>query len=433
MPRKSSGETLVWNPVKERRLLEKLDDFYSSNPGRQPAMQIYDLWANEFNTEFGGVPAHSSTLYPKKERMRKIYKGWKVLKVQTGLGYDAESDRVVCSDETWQGFIKYNVFNKTHAAGAYGYGSVTMGDASNPSVDYDFNFANSETHPFLEEDVTPTAGGRQVDTLPGPDAAGPSRRSGSLGKRKQRDATEAMAFEAMEEVQDYFRGISQTGGGYEQSVQNGGIVQCMNIMKGMGYSSHHQMMMNCRPSIVKLGKKNMNDRGSANHREADNHVSENGQRNVPAMAAMSVFAYRTWRRSMRRDPVPMHNSSLTGQMRVHEILNGHPRIIQGATIQQASYLFQHSKETTSRWFYAVLLAICSLKDEFIRTPDYTSVQALIQEHGYKYRPWFDNVDVNADDEVDDVAFGTGPSTGPQHHDTRRDAMNMLRDMMADDI
>ena len=190
---------------------------------------------------------------------------------------------------------------------------------------------------------------------------------------------------------------------------------------------------NCRPSIVHLGKKNMNDRGSAHHREADNHGSENGQRNVPAMAAMSVFAYRTWRRSMRRDPVPMHNSSLTGQMRVHEILNGHPRIIQGlismesgtfraisnhvisrgllsptnnmtvdeqlfiflyicaqgATIQQASYLFQHSKETTSRWFYAVLLAICSLKDEFIRPPDYTSVQPLIQEHGYKYRPWFD--------------------------------------------
>ncbi|GMN64869.1 hypothetical protein TIFTF001_033939 [Ficus carica] len=234
MPRKSSGETFVWNSVKERRLLEKLDDFYSSNPGRQPSMQIYDIWANEFNTEFGGVPALGTTLYQKKERMRKIYKGWKVLKVQTDLGYDPEADRVVCSDEAWQSFIKdhplcrhlryeglrhkelqYNVFDKTHAAGAYGYGS----------------------------DVTPPAGGRQVDTRQGPDAAGPSRRSGSLGKRKQRDATEAMTFEAMEEVRDYFRGISQTGGGSEQSVQNGGLVQCMNIMKGMCYSSHHQMMM----------------------------------------------------------------------------------------------------------------------------------------------------------------------------------------------
>ncbi|GMN32036.1 hypothetical protein TIFTF001_046570 [Ficus carica] len=171
----------------------------------------------------------------------------------------------------------------------------------------------------------------------------------------------------------------------------------------------------------------MNDHGSAHHREADNHGAENGQRNVLAMAAMSVFAYRTWRCSMRRDPVPMHNSSLTGQMRVHEILNGHPRIIQ------------------------VLLAICSLKDEFIRPPDYTAVQPLIQEHMYKYRPWFDvgdplhedyagdcmpvseNVDVNADYEVDDVASGTGPSTGPQHYDTRMNAMNRLRDMMADDM
>ena len=139
--------------------------------------------------------------------------------------------------------LHYNVFEKTHAAGAYSYGSVTMGDGSNPSVDYEFNFTNSETHPCLEEDLTPTAGGRQADTRQGPDVAGPSRRSGSLGKRKQRDATDAMAYEAMEEVRDYFRGISQTGGGSEQSVQNGGLVQCMNIMKGMGYSAHHQMMM----------------------------------------------------------------------------------------------------------------------------------------------------------------------------------------------
>ncbi|GMN37222.1 hypothetical protein TIFTF001_042594 [Ficus carica] len=262
MPRKSSGETFVWNSVKESRLLEKLDDFYSSNPGRQPSMQLYDIWANEFNIEFGGIPALSTTLYQKKERMRKIYKGWKVLKVQTGLGYDPVADRVVCSDEAWQSFIKehplcrhlryeglrhkelqYNVFEKTHAAGAYGYGSVTMGDGSNQSVDYDFNFANSETHPCLEEDVTPTAGGRQPDSRQATDVPGPSRRSGSLGKRKQRDATDAMAFEAMEEVRDYFRGISQTSGGSEQSVQNGGLLQCMNIIKGMGYSPRHQMMM----------------------------------------------------------------------------------------------------------------------------------------------------------------------------------------------
>ena len=190
---------------------------------------------------------------------------------------------------------------------------------------------------------------------------------------------------------------------------------------------------NSRASIVQHGNMNMNNHSSAHHHEDDNHEAENGQRDVDAMAAMAVFATCTWRRNRRRDPVPMHNSSLTGRMRVNEILNGHPQIIQGitsieagtfraltdllssrallsptnnmtvdeqlfillyicaqgATIQQTSYLFQHSKETTSRWFYAVLLAICSLKDEFIRPPDYTAVQPLIQEHGYKYRPWFD--------------------------------------------
>ncbi|GMN38197.1 hypothetical protein TIFTF001_007426 [Ficus carica] len=174
---------------------------------------------------------------------------------------------------------------------------------------------------------------------------------------------------------------------------------------------------------------NMNDRGSAHHRDnVNNRRGRHRQRNDRGMAAMSVFAYHTWRNSMRTDPVPMHNSVLTGQMRVHEILNGHPRVIQGATIQQAAYLFQHSKETTSRWFNAALFAICALKDEFIRPPDYTAVQPLILEHGYKYRPWFD---VNYED--DDEASGTGPSTGPQHHDTRMDAMNTLRDMMADDM
>ena len=92
------------------------------------------------------------------------------------------------------------MFEKTHAAGTYGYGSVTMGDASTPSVDYEFNFANSETHPCLEEDLTPTAGGPQADTRGWSNVAGPSRRSGSLGKRKQRDATDEMVYSAMQEV-----------------------------------------------------------------------------------------------------------------------------------------------------------------------------------------------------------------------------------------
>ncbi|GMN58640.1 hypothetical protein TIFTF001_027743 [Ficus carica] len=99
---------------------------------------------------------------------------------------------------------------------------------------------------------------------------------------------------------------------------------------------------------------------------------------------------------------------------------------QGATNRHISYLFQHSRETTSRWFFKVLRAICALKDEFIRPPDYTEVQPLIEEHSYKYRPWFDvsgHVDVNADVVLADGADDAGPSTGRQQDASRRGAMN----------
>ncbi|GMN69889.1 hypothetical protein TIFTF001_038928 [Ficus carica] len=90
--------------------------------------------------------------------------------------------------------LYYNVYDKTHAAGAFGYGSVTMGAGSTPFVDYDFNFDNSGTHPFVEEDLTPSNGGLQANMQRGPDVAGPSRSRGSAGKRKQRDATDEMTF-----------------------------------------------------------------------------------------------------------------------------------------------------------------------------------------------------------------------------------------------
>ncbi|GMN62710.1 hypothetical protein TIFTF001_031800 [Ficus carica] len=78
----------------------------------------------------------------------------------------------------------------------------------------------------------------------------------------------------------------------------------------------------------------MNDSGFASEHEEDNQAVENKQRNDARMLAMAV----------------------------------------GATNQHILYLFQHSKETNSRWFFKVLKVICALNDEFIRPPDYTSVQ-----------------------------------------------------------
>ncbi|GMN44993.1 hypothetical protein TIFTF001_014191 [Ficus carica] len=179
MPRKVSGETYVWNNAKEKLFLEKLDDFLMCNGGRHPTMPILDLWATQFNAEFGGVPAHGGTLYQKKDRMKRVYRGWKVLQTHTGLGYDPATDRVICSDEAWQSFIKvnkecnhlrhegirnkdlyYNVFEKSHAAGAFAFGSVTMGDGSTPSADFDLSMDNSGTHPVFEEEIDLTNGGR---------------------------------------------------------------------------------------------------------------------------------------------------------------------------------------------------------------------------------------------------------------------------------
>ena len=106
MPRKASGESYVWTDAKEKLFLEKLDEYLAERGGKQPTSSILELWATEFNTRFGGVPAFGSTLSQKKERMKKIYRGWKILQTRTGLGYDPVTDTVVCSDETWHNFVK---------------------------------------------------------------------------------------------------------------------------------------------------------------------------------------------------------------------------------------------------------------------------------------------------------------------------------------
>ncbi|GMN57575.1 hypothetical protein TIFTF001_026693 [Ficus carica] len=263
MPRKATGESYVWDHAKEKLFLEKLDDHLAATGGKQPTGSILELWAREFNTRFGSVPALPSTLYIKKERMRKIYRGWKVLQTRTGLGYDPATDTVVCSDETWHNFIKdnkecthlcyeglrnkelyYNIFEKNHAAGASGFGSITMGGGSTPMFEFDFSMDQSGTHPVLEEDISPSIGAqRQANTRGVNDESGPSRSRGSTGKRKQRDATDEMTYTAMEEIANHFRGRSQSTTSSVQNTQNLDIVDCMNIMKEMSVPQYQRTIM----------------------------------------------------------------------------------------------------------------------------------------------------------------------------------------------
>ena len=111
MPQKASGETYIWDLVKEKKFLEKLDEYLATIGCKQPTLAILDIWAAQFNTEFGGVPAFGSTLSQKKERMKKIYRGWKVLQSRTGLGYNPSTDQVICSDDAWQSFIQVIVLS----------------------------------------------------------------------------------------------------------------------------------------------------------------------------------------------------------------------------------------------------------------------------------------------------------------------------------
>ncbi|GMN59905.1 hypothetical protein TIFTF001_029002 [Ficus carica] len=224
--------------------------------------------------------------------MKKVYRGWKVLQAYTGLGYDPATDKVVYSDEAWQSFIKvhkkckhlhyeglrnkelyYNVFKKTHAADA-------LGGRPNPEHRW---------------------------------AAG-------------QHATKARCCRSVP--------ISWKCSDSDQSVRKDGILQCMNIMKGMGIPPHHRTMMwhyfDSHPhlqgpfcqlddedrrkysaNIVENGNISMNEHGSAAHHEDDNHGSENAQRDVDDMLAMAVVAATISRRNRRRAPVPIHNSSLT--------------------------------------------------------------------------------------------------------------------------
>ncbi|GMN54612.1 hypothetical protein TIFTF001_023736 [Ficus carica] len=135
----------------------------------------------------------------------------------------------------------------------------------------------------------------------------------------------------------------------------------------------------------------MNEFGSAPHHEEDAQVTANEQRNDDDMIAMAVIAVTNSRRNRRRVPQPMPNSSLTGSMRVEEILNCHEDIIQG---------------------------LISMKSETFRV-----LSNLLGGH----------VDVNVDYVFDDGIDGTGPSTGTQQHDSSRGGMNQMRDVIADDM
>ncbi|GMN19766.1 hypothetical protein TIFTF001_045230 [Ficus carica] len=93
MPRKASGDHYFWDPAKEKKFLLQLDEYLACSGGKHPPKATLELWAAQFNSEFGGVYKECNHLRYEGLRNKELY---------------------------------YNVFKKNHAAGALGYGSVTM-------------------------------------------------------------------------------------------------------------------------------------------------------------------------------------------------------------------------------------------------------------------------------------------------------------------
>ncbi|GMN61061.1 hypothetical protein TIFTF001_030153 [Ficus carica] len=113
----------------------------------------------------------------------------------------------------------YNVFKKNHAAGASGFGSVTMRDGSNPYVEAEISMDNSGTQPILDEELTPTNDRQQGVHRRAGDEAGSSRSRDSSSKRKKREATDEMTYSAMQEIISHFRSRSQSVDDYVALLQ----------------------------------------------------------------------------------------------------------------------------------------------------------------------------------------------------------------------
>ncbi|GMN30165.1 hypothetical protein TIFTF001_049589 [Ficus carica] len=142
MPRRATSESYSWDQAKETVFLEKLDYYVACHSSRHPPISVLDGWAREFNAAFGGVHKECNHLRYEGLRNKELY---------------------------------YNIFEKNHAAGASGYGSVSMSDDSPATVDLDALLDNSGIRPVPGDDVTAPSGTRRCSNRRHSADVGPSR------------------------------------------------------------------------------------------------------------------------------------------------------------------------------------------------------------------------------------------------------------------
>ncbi|GMN46058.1 hypothetical protein TIFTF001_015247 [Ficus carica] len=198
----------------------------------------------------------------------------------------------------------------------------------------------------------------------------------------------------------------------------------------------------------------MNDSGSASEHEEDNQAAKNKQRNDARMLAMAVIGVTNCRYGTHVPCVPrLENADVwinrkgfysqnvlaacSFDMKFTYMLAGYKGSCHDARILEEVIAFHGFPipppgiNSYPMEKQVMIPVACAVVHNFIRMVQVGN--PFLEEYAADCVPVRGIVDVNADDVFDDGIDGTGPSTGTQRHDSRRGAMNQLRDMMADDM
>ena len=95
----------VWTEANEFALLRRLHDYAIEYNCRRVDIKVWEKWAREFQDDFG-LPVTVPQLMSKRDRFKRYYECYNTLLTDTGLGWNAQEQKVECSDERWAVFLK---------------------------------------------------------------------------------------------------------------------------------------------------------------------------------------------------------------------------------------------------------------------------------------------------------------------------------------
>ncbi|GMN58744.1 hypothetical protein TIFTF001_027830 [Ficus carica] len=235
--------------------------------------------------------------------------------------------------------------------------------------------------------MSPRSGAqRQVNTRGVPDEGGPSRSRGSASKRKQRDATDEMTFSVMQEIDKLIRPPDYTA------------VQHL-ILEHTG--KYRPWFDDCIGAINGTHVPCVPRRENA---DGKFYLADSGYVNKDCF--LSLFRRETYHLpEYQRHRAELGNRRET-RFKILKGINSYPMEKQ-----------------------VMIPVACAVVHNFIRIVQIGD--PFLEEYVADCVPIRENVDVNADYVLDDGVDDTGPSPGTQHHGSSTDAMNQMRERIAD--